>query len=56
VLLCGAALGFMIMGDDHHLPLMDVQILWGNGGVPLFHCGELTATTRLPLGELDGEH
>jgi hypothetical protein len=46
----------MIMGDDHHLPLMDVQILWGNGGVPPFHCGELTATTRLPLGELDGEH
>jgi hypothetical protein len=46
----------MMMGNDHHLPLMDVQIPWGNGGVPPFHCGELTAMTGLPLGELDGEY
>jgi hypothetical protein len=56
VLSRGAAPGFMIIGDDHHLPLMDVQIPWGNSGVAPFHCGKLTAITRLPPGELDGKH
>jgi hypothetical protein len=44
-----AGRALVVVGDDDHLPLMDVEVLWGHRAVPLLYHHKLTAIAGLAL-------